>query len=86
MRPMSRPKRLSRPVYEALPWLYILSGLAGLAASYFNPSGLMSFALGVPGLVAVIGGIVVVLRRRDFRRMRADYGNTDASLLPKSDD
>ena len=81
---MSRPKRLSRPVYEALPWLYMLCGLVGLAASYFNPSHLMSFALGIPGLVAVIGGIVVLLRRRDFRKMREDYN--DASLLQKTDD
>ena len=81
---MSRPKRLSRPFYEALPWLYMLCGLVGLVASYFNPSHLMSFALGIPGLVAVIGGIVVLLRRRDFRKMREDYN--DASLLPKSDD
>jgi hypothetical protein len=83
---MSRAKPLSRPIYEALPWLYILCGLVGLVASYLNPSRLMSFLLGVPGLIAVIGGIVVALRRRDFRKMREDYLNTDASLLPKSDD
>jgi hypothetical protein len=86
MRPMSRDKRLSRPVYEALPWVYILCGLAGLVASYFSPSGLMSFLLGVPGLVALVGGIVVLLRRRDFRKMRADYSNSDSTLFPKSED
>lgn len=86
MRGMSDARRLSRPVYEALPWLYILSGLGGLAASYFAESGLMSLALGLPGLVATIGGIVLVLRRRDFRKMRADYLNTNASVLPKGED
>jgi len=86
MRPMSRSKPLSRPVYEALPWLYMVCGIAGLVASYFNPSHLMSFVLGIPGLIAVIGGIVVLLRRRDFRKMRASYGNADASLLRKSED
>ena len=82
---MSR-KHLSRPLYEALPWLYIVCGLIGVGASYLNPSRAMSFLLGVPGLVAVIGGIVVILRRRDFRKMREDYLNTDESLLPKSKD
>jgi hypothetical protein len=86
MRSMSRAKPLSRPVYEALPWLYILCGLVGLGASYLNPSRAMSFLLGIPGLVAVIGGIVVALRRRDFRKLREDYMNTDASLLSKNDD
>lgn len=79
-------RRLSRPLYEALPWLYILSGVAALGGSYFATSGLMSAALGIPGLVATVGGIVLVLRRRDFRRMRADYLNTNASVLPKGDD
>ena len=79
-------QRLSRPVYEALPWLYILSGLAALVASYLTASHVMSFVLGLPGLVAMLGGIVVVLRRREFRRMRATYGNRDSSVLPKNDE
>jgi hypothetical protein len=83
---MSREQRLSRPVYEALPWLYILCGLVGLTASYLTPSSLMSFALGIPGLVATVGGVVVALRRRDFRKMRASYLNTDSSVLPKNDE
>jgi hypothetical protein len=82
---MSRDKHLSRPVYEALPWFYVLCGLAALAASYFNPSRLMSFALGVPGLIAMLGGIVVMLRRRDFRKMRADYVATDSTVLSKEE-
>jgi hypothetical protein len=54
--------------------------------SYFASSSLMSLALGLPGLIATVGGIVLVLRRRDFRRMRADYGNSHGSGLPKGDD
>ncbi len=69
-------QRLSRPLYEALPWLYILCGLAALVASYLTRSHLMSFVLGLPGLVATVGGLVVLLRRREFRRLRATYGET----------
>jgi hypothetical protein len=80
-------RRLSRPIYEALPWLYMLAGVAALAASYFSPSSLMSLALGLPGLVATVGGYVLVLRRRDFRKLRADYNSTtSSSVLPKGDD
>jgi hypothetical protein len=82
---MSREKRLSRPVYEALPWIYILCGVAAIATSYLQPSSTMSFVIGIPGLIATVGGIVVLLRRRDFRRLRADYGNPDSSILRKDD-
>jgi hypothetical protein len=83
---MNEQRRLSRPLYEALPWLYILSGVAALAASYFADTSLMSVALGLPGLIATVGGIVLVLRRRDFRKMRADYVDTHSSVLPKGED
>ena len=82
-------RRLSRPLYEALPWIYILCGLAALAASYFHPSHRMSLVLGLPGLFAMLFGIVVLLRRRDYRQMKANnYLNADAdsSAIPKTDD
>ncbi len=84
---MSDSPRLSRPLYEALPWIYILCGLSALAASYFHPSHRMSLVLGLPGLLVVLFGIVVLLRRRDYRQMKANnYLNNDSSVLPKSDD
>jgi membrane associated rhomboid family serine protease len=64
--------RLSRPVYEALPWIYILCGLAALVASWFHDSKSFSLVLGLPGLIAVVFGIVVVLRRRGYRQMKAN--------------
>jgi hypothetical protein len=82
-----RELRLSRPVYEALPWLYIACGGAALVASYFHSSRGMSLALGLPGLLVLLGGVVVALRRRDYRQMKANnYLNTDSSVLPKKDD
>ena len=77
-------QRLARPLYEALPWVYLLCGLAALAASYLvKNSGVMSAVIGLPGLVATLGGIVVLLRRRGYRKMRADYFEGD---LPKTED
>jgi hypothetical protein len=70
--------RLARPIYEGLPWLYMGCGLAGLVASYFENSPLVSVAFGLPGFAALLGGIVIVLRRRDYRRMRAQYVRPDA--------
>jgi Flp pilus assembly protein TadB len=79
--------RFSRPLYEALPYIYIVCGLAALAASYVHPSKLMSLLLGLPGLVGVLGGVVVILRRRDYRQMKANnYLNSDSSTLSKRED
>ena len=75
-------QRLARPLYEALPWIYLLCGLAALLVSYLTKnSGLMSAAIGLPGLVATLGGIVVLLRRRGYRKMRADYFEDNSSAL-----
>jgi membrane associated rhomboid family serine protease len=81
-------QRLARPLYEALPWIYLLCGLAALTASYLTKgSGVMSAVIGLPGLVATLGGIVLLLRRRGYRKMKADdYFEGDSSVLPKRED
>lgn len=70
--------RLSRPLYESLPWLYIALGIFSLVVSYAQESTLLSFVLGLPGLIALVGGIVLLLRRRDYRQMREQYQQPDA--------
>jgi hypothetical protein len=66
-------KRLSRPVYEGLPWLYMACGAAAVAGSYFLPSGLLSLFIGLAGMIAILGGFVILLRRRDYRELRSQY-------------
>jgi hypothetical protein len=76
---MSSPRhKLSRPVYEGLPWAYLLGGVAALIVSYFQESTALSLVLGLPGLLAVLAGAVVLLRRRGYRRLRAQYDAPDA--------
>ncbi len=58
---------VSKPIYESLPYFYLLVGAVSLAASmYLNhwywPT--ICFVLGLAGLVA---GLVVLLKRRDHR-------------------
>jgi len=77
MEPTS-PKRLSRPVYEGLPWFYIACGGAALAGSYFLPSGFLSLFIGLGGIIAVLIGFVILLRRRDYRALRSQYVDPDA--------
>jgi hypothetical protein len=63
---------LPRPLYESLPAAYVLAGIAGLVAGYVLHSGTLSTTLSVGGLVVVIGGTMLWLRRRDYRATRAD--------------
>jgi len=65
--------RLPRLVYEGLPWLYFLGGVALLLGSYRLHSGGWSVLLLLSGLLGLLGGVVVWLRRRDFRTARTEY-------------
>lgn len=79
-------KRLSRPVYEGLPWIYVAGGAAALFGSYVSPYRALSLIIGVLGFLGVLAGAVVLLRRRDYRQMRAQYGNPDSSLSDLKED
>ncbi len=75
---MKRPQmRLSRPLYEGLPWAYVACGLAALTGSYLVSSRLISLGLGLVGFLGLLGGIVVLLRRRDYRELRANYADPE---------
>ena len=66
--------QFSRPVYEGLPWLYITCGLLILGGSYLLAAhGVLSLLAGILGLLFVLGGVVVLLRRRDYRELRSQY-------------
>ncbi len=67
--------RLSRPLYEGLPWVYMACGVAALSGSYLLSSRLLSLLLGLLGLAALLGGIVIALRRRGYREIRANYAD-----------
>ncbi|HTD13316.1 MAG TPA: hypothetical protein VK676_14725 [Steroidobacteraceae bacterium] len=77
---MERPGRhLSRPLYEGLPWIYMASGVLTLLGSYWLAAhGALSLIVGLAGLVALVGGFVVLLRRRDYRELRSQYADPDA--------
>jgi hypothetical protein len=66
--------RLSRPIYESLPVLYALAGAGLLGVSYHLHSGSVSVLLMIVGVLCLIGGAAIWLRRRDFRAADAQYG------------
>jgi len=78
-------KRLSRPLYESLPWLYGGGGIAATAVSYLIVSRPLSLVLGLSGIVALIAGLAVWLRRRDFRELRANYADPEGLSRDRDD-
>jgi hypothetical protein len=66
--------RVARPVYESLPYAYIAIGLAAVAASFAWRVADWSGFMAAFGLVAIVGGLVLALRRRDYRIQKRHYG------------
>ncbi len=63
---------IPRPLYEILPYLYMGSGAGLLGAAYLieqGPRGLL-LVLGAAGLTL---GLVLWMRRRDYRASQREY-------------
>ena len=58
---------VSRPIYESLPYLYMLAGVASLAAALYINHGYWPTICFITGLICLVAGLVVLLKRRDYR-------------------
>ncbi len=61
---------LSKPVYELMPYLYGMAGVALLAISLYQDKWYTTALCVVLGVALVATGLIVWLRRRDFRQRR----------------
>ncbi len=68
--------RLPQPLYEALPWLYLALGAVALAFWWLSPPGWWVSLLATAGILACVGGLTLVLRRRDYRDQQRRYGRS----------
>lgn len=62
---------LSKPLYEGLPFYYIALGAISLVASLFVEQWHWPVVCAVFGVSCVIGGLVLLLKRRDYRSSRS---------------
>jgi hypothetical protein len=65
--------RLSRPVYESLPLVYMLIGALAIFLFYINPLGFAGKAAFLIGVLAETAALTLYLRRRDFRELSREY-------------
>ena len=66
--------RLSRAVYESLPYVYMAIGIGAFAVSFLWREKDWSDLLAGFGLVVLVTGLVLTLRRRDYRIQKRRYG------------
>ena len=64
---------ISRPLYELLPYLYMLAGAGLLAAAWLVETGIWPSIFLAIGALSLMGGLVLWLRRKDYRTKQAEY-------------
>jgi hypothetical protein len=65
--------RLSRPVYESLPFAYVGLGWLAMWVSYLNVDSHRAVIAFCIGLVAQVAGLTIYLHRQDCRSLRSQY-------------
>jgi hypothetical protein len=64
---------LPRGIYELLPYSYVVAGFGAAIASYAGRESAWSNAVFALGIAGIVGGCVLILRRRSYRDDAARY-------------
>jgi hypothetical protein len=65
--------RLSRPVYETLPLIYVAIAAVAWLIAYLDPVGARSIIAFVIGMVAAVAALTIFLHRQDCRAHSREY-------------
>jgi hypothetical protein len=66
---------LAKPIYEFLPYLYMLVGAVLVGSSWIVHTSSWPMTLLIVGCIALLAGLVIWLRRRDYRTTQAQYNS-----------
>jgi hypothetical protein len=66
---------LARPIYELLPYLYMVVGAVLLAAAWVVERSTLPSILLLVGTLSILAGLVLWLRRRDYRTRQTEYNS-----------
>jgi hypothetical protein len=64
---------LAKPVYELMPYLYIIAGAALLTLAWLMVSPLWPTVFLIAGCISLLAGLTLWLRRRDYRTTQSQY-------------
>jgi hypothetical protein len=65
--------RLSRPVYETLPLIYVAIAVVAWLIAYFDPISPRSIIAFIIGIAAAVGALTIFLHRQDCRAQSRQY-------------
>jgi hypothetical protein len=66
---------IARPIYELLPYAYMGLGAVLIGVAWYLNRETLSGILLAAGSVSLLLGIVLWLRRKDYRTRQAEYTN-----------
>jgi len=66
---------IARPLYELIPYLYMLVGLVLLGAAWLIEMHALPEILLLAGSLSLLAGIVLWLRRKDYRTTQQEYSS-----------
>ena len=72
--------RLSRPVYESLPYLYMAIGGLAIVVFYLDPVGPRAVIAFVIGIIVETAALTLLLRRKDYRALSREYSGETIDL------
>jgi hypothetical protein len=58
---------IAKPIYESLPYVYLIVGVLTFCASMYVTHWFWPEISFVTGMTCLVGGLVVLLKRRDYR-------------------
>jgi hypothetical protein len=72
--------RLARPVYESLPYVYMVIGGLAIFLFYLDPVGPRAVAAFVIGVIVETAALTLLLRRQDYRTLSREYSGETIDL------
>ncbi len=72
--------RLSKTIYEILPAIYFLMGVAALWLSYLVAPGAQATIALFIALAAEVAALTLVLRRQNYRSLKREYSENGSDL------